>query len=113
MNFFTQGILFTEKYALFERMGAYQGVYLRTYVPDTNDAPAQYMPPGDYSSLGVLNNRVKSITLAAWSEVLLFDDRSYKGDRILISNPAPTALVIRDLGTMSDRIRSMSVRRLK
>lgn len=94
-------------------MGAYQGVYLRTYIPDTDDAPAQYMPPGNYSSLGTFNNQVKSITVAAWSEVLIFDGLSYQGDRVLISNPDPTALVIRDLGVMSGKIKSMSVRRLK
>lgn len=94
-------------------MGAYPGVYLRTYVPSTNDAPGQYMGPGDYASLGVLNNRVQSLTVAAWSEVLLFDGLRFTGDRALISNPEPTALVIRDLGLMSGRVKSISVRRLK
>lgn len=94
-------------------MGAYPGVYLRTYIPDRNDAPGQYMGPGDYSSLGVLDNRVRSVTVAAWSEVLLFDGPKFRGDRILITNPAPTAMVIKDLGTLSGRVQSMSVRRLK
>lgn len=94
-------------------MGAYPGVYLRTYVPTVNDAPGQYYAPGDYLSLGKLNNKIQSITIAAWSEVLIFDGPRYTGDRVLISNPAPTALVIRDLGLMKNRVMSMSVRRLR
>lgn len=91
-------------------MGAYPGVYLRNYVPETNDAPGFYVGPGTYPQLpSGLYNSIQSITIAPFSSVVLYDGENYTGDNVLITNINNKPKVISNLGTMSKRVKSMKV----
>lgn len=95
-------------------MGAYPGVYLRTYIPDTSDAPGLYVGPGSYPRLPPnLYNKIQSLTLAPYSSIVMYDGVGYTGDNVLLTNINNKPLVITDLGTMSNRVKSMKVGRTR